>query len=279
MIELRLKRGIKMVNDYRAPDGAVSLFNGGFAVLEYREQLSSLSGWGNWAEISLVDPPKDSDIMEIDDTAVMKAGQVYQTTEEKASDADVQKPAIPHPALKEKQSISLSEQAIEEINSWMHDQEANENVDLTKLVMRLALKALEANQLVAKEESSDTTADYGKELILDLHGCNPANFTREIIERFLEALCDTIGMERQDLHWWDYLDTPELKAKAESHLVGTSVIQFITTSNITIHTLDLMNRMYFNLFSCKDFDADHVASFTRVTFGGEIVNKQIIRRM
>lgn len=121
--------------------------------------------------------------------------------------------------------------------------------------------------------------DYGKELILDLHDCNSKNFTREIIERYLEVLCDSIGMERQDLHWWDYLDTPELKAKAESHLVGTSVIQFITTSNITIHTLDLMNRMYFNLFSCKDFDADHVARFTKVTFGGKIVNVQVIRRI
>lgn len=37
---------------------------------------------------------------------------------------------------------------------------------------------------------------YGKELILDLHQCDPSTFDRESIESYFEQLCDLIEMER-----------------------------------------------------------------------------------
>jgi len=121
--------------------------------------------------------------------------------------------------------------------------------------------------------------DYGKEIIMDLHECDPDTFTRESITNYFETLCDLIDMERCDLHFWDDLDTPEDEKETEEHLVGTSAIQFIKTSNITIHSLDIMKRVYLNVFSCKDFNTHLVVSHTEQWFKGTIVNMKLIRRV
>ena len=121
--------------------------------------------------------------------------------------------------------------------------------------------------------------DYGKELILDLHHCATSTFTRLSIRQYFEKLCEMIDMERGKLTWWDDLYTPEGEKETEPHLVGTSAVQFIKTSNITIHTLDLIQRVYLNVFSCKDFDEEVVARTTATWFDGDIVNKKVIQRI
>ncbi len=120
---------------------------------------------------------------------------------------------------------------------------------------------------------------YGKELIMDLHNCDVARFTRKSIRNYFKEVCDLIVMEREKLCWWDDLYTPEEEKETESHLVGTSAVQFIKTSNIVIHTLDILKKVYINIFSCKNFDADIAAEFSREWFGGRIVNRQVIRRI
>lgn len=110
---------------------------------------------------------------------------------------------------------------------------------------------------------------YGAELIIDLKDCDVSKFTREEITVYMEGLCDLIDMERCDLHFWDDFDVPEGEKETEPHLKGTSAIQFITTSNITIHTLDLLGEVYVNIFSCKDFDSKKAADFTLSFFDGE----------
>ena len=119
---------------------------------------------------------------------------------------------------------------------------------------------------------------YGKELILDLHHCEPSLFTRKIIREYFKRVCELIDMERGALYWWDDLNTPAGEKEVEIHLVGTSAVQFIKTSNITIHTLDLIQRVYLNVFSCKDFNEEVVAQTTATWFEGDIVNKKVIER-
>ncbi len=88
-----------------------------------------------------------------------------------------------------------------------------------------------------------------------------------------------IDMERCELFWWDDYGLPEEEKQTQPHLKGTSAVQFIMTSNITIHTLDLMGNVYLNIFSCKDFDTKKAADFSRKFFEGRVVNaKTIIRK-
>ena len=88
--------------------------------------------------------------------------------------------------------------------------------------------------------------DYGKELILDLHNCNSYKFTRKCLTNYFIELCELIDMERENLHFWDYIGQEDEYEKAPDHLKGTSAIQFISTSNITIHSLDVLKRAYIN---------------------------------
>lgn len=120
---------------------------------------------------------------------------------------------------------------------------------------------------------------YGIELILDLHECDPTTFTRESIEKYFKGLCDLIDMERCELFWWDDIDVPEDERQTEPHLKGTSAVQFILTSNITIHTLDLLGKVYLNIFSCKDYDLVAAGRFSTRWFKGTIAQRHIIERL
>lgn len=122
--------------------------------------------------------------------------------------------------------------------------------------------------------------DYGKELIIDLHSCDVSTFTRDSIRKYFETLCDdVIYMEREDLHFWDYEGDPKAYESAPDHLKGISAVQFIKTSNIVIHTIDVMKNVHINIFSCKDFDSDKAEEYTKEWFGGESLNVITVPRM
>lgn len=112
---------------------------------------------------------------------------------------------------------------------------------------------------------------YGQEVIIDVHDCLVL-FTRSHIESFCEELCKLLNMQREDLFFWDYDGQPEEYENAPAHLKGTSAVQFILTSNITIHALDELRRVYVNVFSCKPFDATEVRRFVENWTGGAVVN-------
>ena len=127
-------------------------------------------------------------------------------------------------------------------------------------------------------KSAYPTDEYGKELILDLHGCDGRRFTRDNIERFCAELCELIDMEPCDLHFWDDVGVPEGECQTHPKTKGTSAVQFILTSTIVIHTLDLMKTAFVNIFSCKEFDTDEAAEFTAKWFGSEDWTKQVVVR-
>jgi S-adenosylmethionine/arginine decarboxylase-like enzyme len=119
---------------------------------------------------------------------------------------------------------------------------------------------------------------YGYELIIDLHDCNPEKFNRKDIDSFLDTLCRFINMEKEDLHFWDYEGEEEEYKQAPDHLKGTSAVQFIKTSTIVVHTLDILKKAFINIFSCKEFSAVKTTEFTRQYFEGNVINWNFIER-
>jgi S-adenosylmethionine/arginine decarboxylase-like enzyme len=119
---------------------------------------------------------------------------------------------------------------------------------------------------------------YGQELMLDLHDCDPSRFTRHALERFFTELCKLIDMERCDLHFWDDVGVSEEEQQTHPKTKGTSAVQFILTSTIVIHTLDLMKAAYVNIFSCKAFDTDEAAKFTASWFGSKDWTSNVVTR-
>lgn len=114
---------------------------------------------------------------------------------------------------------------------------------------------------------------YGKEIILDLNECDVTKFNKYHLDMYFKELCKLIKMERHgEPIWWEDWET------CEEHIRGITGLQFISTSDIRIHTLDMLKVIYLNIFSCKDFDPDIAIEFTRKFFKGKIKNCQVIWR-
>lgn len=112
-------------------------------------------------------------------------------------------------------------------------------------------------------------ADYGRELILDLHGCDPTTFKRSVIRKFMVECCKVMEVKRCDLHFWD----------------DYSAIQFSLEGNVKVHTLassskdQVQMKAFLNIFSCKEFDPRKINVLAKETFKGKIVNRHIVRRI
>ena len=120
---------------------------------------------------------------------------------------------------------------------------------------------------------------YGLELILDLHDCDPATFSRARLERYFTELCELIDMEKCEVHFWDDVGVPTEERQTSSQTKGTSAVCFILTSTIVVHTLDILKAVYVNIFSCKAFDPAAAAEFTERWFEAGSCNSRVITRV
>ena len=72
---------------------------------------------------------------------------------------------------------------------------------------------------------------------------------------------------------------PRLSSKHTRRRKELALSQFILTSTIVIHTLDLMRAVYVNIFSCKEFDAEAAGRFTASWFrSGDWSSTVVARR-
>ncbi|MCH8886937.1 MAG: S-adenosylmethionine decarboxylase, partial [SAR324 cluster bacterium] len=120
---------------------------------------------------------------------------------------------------------------------------------------------------------------YGYALIIDINQCNTKKFNRKEIESYFTRLCDLIKMQKCVVHFWDDVGVPPEEQQTDPQTKGTSAVCFILTSTITIHTLDLLGKVYVNIFSCKEFDPKAAEEFTREWFEGEISKSTFIERV
>jgi len=120
------------------------------------------------------------------------------------------------------------------------------------------------------------TRRYGQELILDLHGCDTSLFNRDDLTEFFRLLCKRIGMKPESLYFWDDVGVPPEECQTEPHTKGTSAVQFILTSSIVVHALDLTGKVFLNVFSCKAFDVADTESFCVEFFKAESVGNRVV---
>lgn len=130
---------------------------------------------------------------------------------------------------------------------------------------------------------------YGYELILDLHDCDISTFNRKSLEQYFEKVCDAIDMTRCKLEFWDDIGVPIEEQQTSPHTKGTTAVQysvkqmvttqFILTSNITVHSLDLLEAVYVNIFSCKEFDKNIAENITSKWFKAKNCRSIFIERI
>ena len=127
-------------------------------------------------------------------------------------------------------------------------------------------------------DAQKNTNPYGVELVMDLKNCNNFKFNRKNIDSYFSNLCNLINMQKCEVHFWDDVGVPPEQQQTEPHTKGTSAVCFILTSTIVIHTLDILNSVYVNIFSCKEFDPKVAEEFTRDWFEAGSCNATFIER-
>jgi S-adenosylmethionine/arginine decarboxylase-like enzyme len=112
---------------------------------------------------------------------------------------------------------------------------------------------------------------WGLLLSVDLFDCDEfiiKDFA--LIKEFIVTLCSKIDMVRHG--------RVRIERFGNGDLNGVSAFQFIKTSSITLHNDEKDNRMFIDVFSCKEFDTAVVVNYAMLFFKSNKANMTIITR-
>lgn len=114
--------------------------------------------------------------------------------------------------------------------------------------------------------------NWGEHLILDLTECNDNMVNPEFLANWVKQLVKDIDMvaygEPQVIHF----------GKGDPKLAGYTVLQFIETSNILMHSCDDKKDCYLDVFSCKPFDASIVIKSVQDNFAPKHIDQRFFTR-
>jgi len=126
--------------------------------------------------------------------------------------------------------------------------------------------------VVSRAQAKDPDP-WGYLTSLDVYGCNP-DFIRdaEKIRTYVKELCVLIDMKR-------FGECQVVHFGKEDRVEGFSMVQLIETSLISGHFANLTNAAYIDIFSCKPYDPEQVARFTKEFFEAGFIKKHLVQRM
>lgn len=113
---------------------------------------------------------------------------------------------------------------------------------------------------------------WGFHLMLDCSNCDREKIgSRENIYNFVKTLVERIDMVA--------VGEPIIEMMCEGDpKVGYSLMQLISTSNITGHFMDISGEAYIDVFSCKPYDIKVAEDCVREFFGPEKVRVNFLTR-
>lgn len=108
---------------------------------------------------------------------------------------------------------------------------------------------------------------------IDLKGCDPAAIRdAERIRQYVIEVCDLIRMKR-------FGEPQVIHFGPNERVAGYSMTQLIETSLISGHFANETNAAYIDIFSCKEYEPEEAAEFTRRFFGADSVSLQVLLRV
>lgn len=118
---------------------------------------------------------------------------------------------------------------------------------------------------------------WGKHLIIDANLCDEINIRNiEKIKHFIDDVCELGKMEKKgELIIEEF---PETKFNIENDLVGYSIVQIISLSNITLHINFISRTIYFDFFTCGALKTDLIAVLFNNYFNPKTIKKIILQR-
>jgi len=111
---------------------------------------------------------------------------------------------------------------------------------------------------------------WGYHLLLDCSGCKNID-SKDNIYNFIKDLVTRIDMQAHGEPIIEYLLPGDPKQ-------GYSLLQLISTSNISGHFMELDGTAYFDIFSCKEFDIEIAKSVVCQYFDPEKIRVNFLTR-
>lgn len=117
---------------------------------------------------------------------------------------------------------------------------------------------------------------FGKHLIIDANECMGNITDIENIKNFINDLCELGKMEKKgDLIVEEFLETD---FNIKNDLVGYSIVQIISLSNITLHINFISKTIYFDFFTCGELKTDLIGVLFNNYFNPKTIKKIILQR-
>ena len=114
---------------------------------------------------------------------------------------------------------------------------------------------------------------WGLMTSINLYDCDPASIrSAETIKGYVVELCELIGMKR-------FGECQIVHFGKDARVEGFSMIQLIETSLISGHFANLTNAAYIDVFSCKPYEPNQIATFSKEFFRASSAQLHILERM
>ena len=117
---------------------------------------------------------------------------------------------------------------------------------------------------------------FGRELIIDADDCKGNITDKDYIQKFINELVQTLGMKKKGDTIFEYFEDNDYNRTRD--IVGYSVVQIISLSNITLHINEISKTFYVNIFTCGELDDLKAILLFSEYFKPMKMKKQIIIR-
>jgi S-adenosylmethionine/arginine decarboxylase-like enzyme len=118
---------------------------------------------------------------------------------------------------------------------------------------------------------------FGKHIIIDAKNCNEENIKNiDLINNFINDLCKIGNMKKKGDLIVEYFE--ETPFNIDNDLVGYSIVQIISLSNITLHINFISKTIYFDFFTCGELKTDIIISIFNNYFNPKTIKKIILQR-
>ena len=117
---------------------------------------------------------------------------------------------------------------------------------------------------------------FGQELLLDAYNCQGFLNKKEYIQLFIDELVMKTGMKKKGKTIFEYFEKTDYNV--ERDIVGYSVVQIISLSNITLHINEISKSVYLNFFTCGELNDKLVVKIFKNYFDPEHFRISIVER-
>ena len=118
------------------------------------------------------------------------------------------------------------------------------------------------NSTLSWKEKFDRENAWGLLTSVDVHHCDPALIRdADVVRQYAWDLCEHIDMRR-------FGETVVVNFGEDERVAGFSLVQLIETSLISGHFANQSNHAYIDIFSCKYYEPNEAALFTKDYFRG-----------